>query len=55
MDIDKHLIGIREDLDPIADGIKSIAFVFKCLLVLGVGSGAIVGILELIDRFNYWE
>lgn len=50
--IDKHLAGIREDLDPIATGVKSMAFAFKGLLLLGVGSGAVVGILELVDRFN---
>ncbi len=37
--------GMREDLDPIASGVKSIAFGFKVLLWLGAGSAAVAGIL----------
>jgi hypothetical protein len=43
--------GIREDLDPIATGVTSIAWAFKGLLLIGAGSAAVVGILEMI---NHW-
>lgn len=42
--------GIREDLNPIKKGIQSIAWSFKGLLLLGAGSAAIVGIIELAGR-----
>ena len=50
--IDEHLAGIRDDLDPIASGVKSMAFAFKGLLVVGAGAAAFAGILELIDRLS---
>jgi hypothetical protein len=42
---------IRETLKPIARGINSIAWSFKGLLLLGAGSAAVVGIIELAERF----
>ena len=42
---------INQKLDPIVTGIRSIAFAFKALLVLGAGSAAVTGILVLLDRF----
>jgi len=48
--IGSDLHGINEKLDPISQGIDSIAFAFKSLLWLGAGSAAVVGIIELVDH-----
>jgi len=42
--------GIREDLDPIATGVTSLAWTFKGLLIVGAGSAAVVGIIELVNH-----
>lgn len=42
--------GIRQDLDPISKAAVSIAWSFKALLIMGAGSAAVVGIIELIDH-----
>lgn len=46
----KDIHGINEKLEPISQGIQSMAFAFKLLLWCGAGSAAIVGILALADR-----
>ncbi len=46
----KDLHGINQKLDPIVTGIGSIAFAFKGLLIIGAGSAAVVGIIELANH-----
>lgn len=46
------LHGINQKLDPIAHGVASMAFFFKVLLVVGAGSAAVVGLLELVERLG---
>ena len=43
--------GIKVTLEPIAQGVRSMAWSFKGLLVVGAASAAIVGIIELWERF----
>jgi hypothetical protein len=43
---------INFKLDPIVQAVRSIAFAFKGLLILGAGAAAVAGILELVDRLN---
>ena len=40
---------INAKLDPIMNSLRSIAFAFRGLLVLGSGSAAVLGILALTD------
>jgi hypothetical protein len=51
-DLNESVCQINEKLDPISDGIRSIAFAFKALLIIGAGSAAIVGIIELVKHFE---
>ena len=43
---------IESKLDPIVKALGSIAFAFKGLLIIGAGSAAVAGILELADRLT---
>lgn len=42
--------GIKEALGPISVAVKSIAWSFKALVVVGAGSAAVVGIIEMVDH-----
>jgi hypothetical protein len=52
MRMSKDIHGINEKLEPISQGIQSMANAFKLLLVTGAGSAAVVGILALVDRMG---
>jgi hypothetical protein len=51
MSTDIH--GINEKLDPIAQGIQSMAFAFRMLLWVGAVSAPLVGVLELWEHVNH--
>jgi hypothetical protein len=43
---------IEQKIDPIVTSLRSIAWAFKGLLVLGSGSAAVLGILALMDHLQ---
>lgn len=48
----RDIHGINQKLDPIAAGVQSMAHGFKLLLMVGAASAAVVGIMELVERFG---
>lgn len=48
----KDIHGINEKLEPISQGIQSMAHAFKLLLWVGASSAAVVAILELAKHIK---